>query len=170
MLQKAQTSSSRSNFLLQQPRPSSARVAPDHGERQPQFVLARQPRTSWALGRELGNPGCCQRGAHCCIIALGHCHGLTFKMASDTNAEREKLTHTSLFYKSCRPLNGSWFILHGYLQMHSSDLLSNRITGRVRKEARKNTSQADHITCVSKGLRHERNQKAASGKFYFLFF
>lgn len=100
---------------------------------------------------------------------LYYCTG-TVKTVSDTNAGREKLIHTLLFYKSCRPLNGSWFIHHGYLQMHSSDMFSNHITERARKEAWKKTSQVDHITCVSKGLRHERNQKAASGKFYFLFF
>lgn len=73
-------------------------------------------------------------------LLLYYCTG-TFKTVSDTNAEREKLIHTSLCYKSCRPLNYIQFILHGYLQMHSSDLLSNHIIDRVRKEAWKNTKQ-----------------------------
>lgn len=134
-------------------------VALGCGERRPQ---QSSPGMSWAW--RAGEWGRCHRS-----LLVYYCTG-RFKTVSDTNAEREKLTHTSLCYKSCRPLNDIQFILHGYLQMHSSDLLSNHITDRVRKEAWKNTNQANHITCVSEGLRHKRDQKAASGKFYFLFF
>lgn len=95
-------------------------------------------------------------------LLLYYCTG-TFKMVSDTNAEREKLIHTSLCYKSCRPLNDSQFILHGYLQMHSSDLLSNHITDRVRKEARKNTDQ--HIPHHT-GPRRSKAQEKPKGSIW----
>lgn len=98
--------------------------------------LARQPRgRAGHLEESLG----IQDSAKGRLL-LYYCTG-TFKTVSDTNAEREKLIHTSLCYKSCRPLNYIQFILHGYLQMHSSDLLSNHIIDRVRKEAWKNTKQ-----------------------------
>lgn len=169
MLQKGQTSSSRSNFPLQQPRPSSVSGSRPRSEAAPACAGWRcEP--GRAARDELGT---CKRAGESRLLSKGSSvvllHWDIHNSIWHECWNRKINTHTTVLQKlqafEWELIHSSWLSSNA-----SSDLLSNHITDRVRKEAWKNTSQADHITCVSERLRHERNQKAASGKFYFLFF
>lgn len=86
-------------------------------------------------------------------------------MVPDTTAEREKRTQITVLQELHKRITFSSFFPVTFKHAAVISLISDR----VRREAWANTKQTQHTTRGSEGLRHKRNQQAASAKFCFYF-